>query len=104
MSGSCFFHEPLTGSAEIGPAGPLRLRGDWLIWVSLRSDALLRPLAQARLLALPPVSAQPDVVVAPLDAVAERPGVVGLPLSARFVCVQEQVDVLALQPASRLQA
>jgi hypothetical protein len=49
-------------------------------------------------------SAQLDVVVAPLDAVAERPGVVGLPLSARFVCVQEQVDVLALQPASRLQA
>ena len=98
VSGSCFFHESLTRSAEIGPARPLRLRGGRIIWVSLRWDALLRP--SARLLA----SAQLDVVVAPLDAVAERPSVVGLPLSARFVCVQEQVDVLALQPASRLQA
>ena len=103
VSGSCFFHEPLTGSAEIGPAGPLRLRGDWLIWVSLRSDALLRPLAQARLLALPPVSAQPDVVVAPLDAVAEQLDVVAeRPVSAHFRCVQEQAGVLALQPEPAL--
>jgi hypothetical protein len=38
-------HEPLTRSAGIGPAGPLGLRGGQLIWVSLRSDALLEPLA-----------------------------------------------------------
>ena len=52
----------------------------------LRWDALLRPLA--RLLAS-----------APLDAVAERLDVVGLPLSAHFLYAQEQPDVLALQPA-----
>jgi hypothetical protein len=93
VSGSCFFHEPLTRNAEVDPAGPLRLRGGRIIWVSLRWDALLRPLA--RLLA----SAQLDVVVAPLDAVAERLGVVGLPLSAHFLYAQGQADVLALQPA-----
>jgi hypothetical protein len=43
VSGSCFFHEPLTRNAEVDPAGPLRLRGGRIIWVSLRWDALLRP-------------------------------------------------------------
>ena len=86
VSGSCFFHEPLTRNAEVDPAGPLRLRGGRIIWVSLSWDALLRPLA--RLLAS-----------APLDAVAERLDVVGLPLSAHFLYAQEQPDVLALQPA-----
>jgi hypothetical protein len=89
-----FFHESLTRSAEIGPAGPLGLRGSRFIWVSLRSDALLEPLALVRPLA-PPA----DVVVERLDVVAERLDVVaGLPLSVHFRCVQEQADVLALQP------
>ena len=82
-----FFHESLTRSAEIGPAGPLGLRGSRFIWVSLRSDALLEPLALVRPLA-PPAG----VVVERLDVVA------GLPLSVHFRCVQEQADVLALQP------
>src|ERR1700684_2566859 len=99
VSGSCFFHDPLTWSAEIGPARPLRLRGGRIIWVSLRWDALLRPLAQVR-------TSAGLLASAPLDVVAERPGVVGVQLWAHFLCAQEQADVLALQPepASRLQA
>jgi hypothetical protein len=50
-------------------------------------------------------SAQPDVVVAPLDAVAEQLGAVAVRpdvaaarlVSARFRCAPEQVDVLALR-------
>src|SRR5580700_8685320 len=81
VSGSCFFHGPLTRSAEIDPAGSLGIRGSRLIWVSLRLDALLGPLAQVRV--------RPDAAVAPLDAVAEPPdavvaqqpdAVAGLPL------------------------
>lgn len=96
-----FFHEPLTRSVEIRPAGSLGLRRGRLIWVFLRSDALLGPSVLVWPLAPPAgvVVGRLDVAVAPLDAVAERPDVVaGPPLSARFRCVQEKADVLALQP------
>lgn len=97
MSGSCFFHEPLTGGAGISPARPFGLRGSGIIWVSLRSYVLLGPSALARPAGV--VVGRLDVAVAPLGAVAEQLDVVaGLPLSARFRCVQEQADVLTLQP------
>src|SRR5580704_10887865 len=59
----------------------------WLILVFLQSDALLGPSARPAVFV-----AQPDVVVALLDVVAERL------VSARSLCAQEQAHARALQP------
>src|SRR5271156_6039067 len=78
-----WWHEPLMVMKALVPRELYVFAGMRLIWVSLRSDATLRPWAQARPSAQLPASAQPD-------AAAERPGVVGLQLSARFLCAQER--------------
>jgi hypothetical protein len=74
-----WWHEPLMVMEELVPRDLYDFAGVRLIWVSLRSDAALRPWAQ-------------------LDVAAERPGVAARQLSARFLCAQEQPRV----PASQL--
>jgi hypothetical protein len=76
------------GGGNFVPRDLYILAGAQLILVSLQPDALLGPLARLPASARVLVSARPDVA--------------GGPASARFLCVREQPDALALQLASQL--